>query len=1108
MRKILLLAVLTMGLFCSWQVVLAQKTLTGKVTDDKDGTSMPGVTVLIKGTTVGTVTDAQGAFKISAPANASTLVFSFIGFNTKEVAIANQKTINVRIQATTAQLGEVVVTAMGIAKQEKALGYASTTVKASEIIKTSPTNFAMALYGQAPGLQVGSSPGGSTSGVNMTIRGVNSITGKTQPLIVLDGVPIRDGEFNNGNYWGDQRLRGTGLLDINPEDIATISVLKGASAAALYGSEAVNGVILITSKSGKGKKGYSVDVNISTSVDHIAYLPDYQNVRGYGYPTYLNNVGQDANKFLHVTANGVDNRVLIGTSVNYGPVFDGKPIMAWDGIVRPYSAQRNNYSNLFQTANSTMYNVAIANSTENSNTRLSITHSENEGISMGSQENKNNFNLTSHHQYGKKVSVDVNVNYINNHIINRPYSIDRMINNFTGMIGPFDNGNWYLNKYQTSLGYHAVYGKSGQSLTPQENILYTGYRADIMDFVWNVKANKEDEYSDRIIANITTNYEIVKNLKLRSRFATDVTSRKIEDRNRNTVPLVFGNSGSFGFSSYRDNIFYGDLLLTYNKKLMPDLDFTIMGGYTAKNDKTSSESVSTNGGLSTENRFDLSSTINTLNSGGSLGQLVSDALIGTINFNYKDYLFLEGNVRRDRYSTMSPNNNTFAYPSLNSSFVFSEALHMPEFINYGKLRGSWGIVGNYPDQYNANIAYNQGTLGVTQKGGSPVLITTLPTSMGNDGIRPEKKHEIEFGLETRMFNNRVSLDISYYNAQLKDQILPLTTPISMGASSVLTNIGTLRNSGLEIGLNITAVKAGDFKWQTGINWAMNHNKIEKLTNGQNMLQHVDYDGSAAQLRSYVGQPMGDLYAPPVLKDASGQPIVGSDGTYQLETDPAKMKKVGNVMPIAIGGFFNTFTYKSFTLDAMIDFRIGGYVMPTGINWMTSRGLTKESLNHMDKAHGGLSYYINNAGAGVATSGITGPNGQTVFNDGMLLPGNAPDGTKNTNIVGQAYYYDVVYNWGGPQYGTARYELFMKKNTYYKMRDITFGYDLPKGFANKIGASKLRFSVYGRNLFYIYRNIKNIDGEATVAGSRWIQNVNNAGENPTTRTFGAMLRASF
>ena len=1108
MRKILLLTVLTIGFFCSWQSAFAQKTITGKVADEKDGTTIPGVTVVVKGTTIGTTTDMNGAFTLAAPANSATLVFSFVGFNSKEVAIGNQSSISVKISSAEAKLGEVVVTALGISKKDKALGYATTTVTSNEIIKASPTNFATALYGKAPGLQISASPGGSTSGVNMVIRGISSITGKTQPLIVMDGVPIRDGEYNNGNYWGDQRLRGTGLLDINPEDVESISVLKGASAAALYGSEAVNGVILVTSKNGKGRKGFTVDANLSTTVDNVAYLPKYQNVRGAGaQPNVISNT-QSADGFYHSIINGADTRQILDRSINYGPKFDGLPVMAWDGVMRPYSAQPNGVANLFQTAVSTNTNFAFSNSTENSNTRFSFTRTDNEGVSIGAKDAKNNFNLNSTYRFNKKFSVDINLSYMNGHITNRPYSTDRLVNNFSGMMGTFDNGNWYLNKYQTSQGWRYQTG-GGQSMTPNENIKYNGFKGDLMDFVWRVKTNSQDEYNDRLIGNVTLNYEIAKNLKLRTRFATDVTSRKTEDRNRSEQPILFYNSGYFGLSNYKDNIFYGDALLTYTKKLTSDLELSVMGGYTAKKQNYITTSVGTNGGLSVENRFDLSSSVNTANAGGSLGSSVSDALIGTANLNYKDYLFLEGNVRRDRYSTMAPQNNTFVYPSLNSSFILSEAYQLPEFISFAKLRASWGIVGNYPSQYAANVAYNQNTLGVIAAGGSPVIYTQLPGNMGNDGIRPEKKHEIEFGLQTKMFKNRLSLDIAYYNAQLRDQILPLTLPVSSGAGSVLTNIGTMRNTGLEVAINGTAIQTGDFKWEPGINWAINTNKIEQLANNAPELIHADYDGNAAVLKSTVGQSMGDLYAHAVLTNTAGQKLIGSDGLYQLDAD--HLKKIGNVLPKATGGIFNTFTYKSFSLDAMVDFRLGGYTMPTGINWMTSRGLTPISLTAMDKEHGGLSYYNQgNDGSkpGIATSNSAGPNGERVYNDGMLLDGVNPDGTQNKNIVSQAYYYWNVYNWGGPQYSESRYELYIKKNSFFKLREIAIGYDLPKNLIHKIGATKLRVSVYGRNLFYIYRTLKEVDPEATTAGSRWYQNVNNAGQNPSTQSYGIMLRASF
>jgi len=1107
-NKRLLLVLFT--LLVSNMLLLAQvkRTITG-VVNDNNGKPVPSATVSVKGTTQSVVTDENGRYSITVDKDNAVLVFSSVSFTSKEIAVGSSATLNASLETSAGDLTEVVVTSLGISKKQKALGYAVSTIKAEDITLTGSPNFGAALYGKAPGVRIGATPGGATSAVNITIRGINSITGKNQPLIVMDGVPIRDGEVKNNNYWGDQRLRGNGLLDINPEDIDNISILKGASAAALYGSEAVNGVVLITTKSGKGKKGFSIDVNANTSFDKVAFLPRYQNVRGAGAPLNISNGGQDDAGFVYydVDGDGVkETRGILGYSINFGPKFDGKPTMAWDGVIRPYEAQKDNYAGLFQTAQNSSINIALTQASENSNVRFSLTRQDNEGVSLGAKNSKNIANLNSTFRLGKKFSTDLLINYINQHTGNRPYSIDRMMNNFTGMIGRFDNADWYLNKYKTSKGYRYVRG-TNQSLTPAENIIYNGFKGDIADYVWRVNEHNEDEYSNRVIASLTNNWQIINNLKLRARIATDFTSQRTESRQSTEVPLAFGNSGYFGLTSYTNNILYGDVLLTYSKRLTPDFELSVMGGYTATEEKGTTVSRGTNGGLSTENLFDIAASVNTPNSGSSRYSLVKDAFLGTVNLNYKEYLFVEGTVRRDRTSTMNPNNNSFVYPSVNSGFIVSDAFNLPAFINYAKIRASWGIVGNYPDIYGANIAYNQNTLGVQAVGGQPVLYTTLPSSFGNDAIRPEEKHEIEFGLETEFLNKRLRLDISYYNAQIRDQILPLTIPASSGATSVLTNIGTLRNKGIEISITGTPIRTKNFRWEAGVNFSQNKNVVEKLSSGSNELLHADYDGNAAQLKSVVGQPMGDFYAHPVATDAKGELIVDPNGMYKV--DPDKMVKIGNAMPKVVGGIFNTFTYKGFTLDALLDFRIGGYVMPTAINWMISRGLLEESLNYMDKAHGGLSYYEDASGTRIQTNAAQGPNGEKVYEDGMLLPGVKADGSTNDYIASSADYYWTVYNWGGPQYSpNTRYELYIKKNSYVKFRELSLGYSLPVSLAKKIGAKKLQLSVFGRNLFYLYRTLKDLDAEQTVAGSRWYQSLTNVGTNPSTRTFGVMLRASF
>jgi hypothetical protein len=774
--------------------------------------------------------------------------------------------------------------------------------------------------------------------------------------------------------------------------------------------------------------------------------------------------------------------------------------------MRPYVAQENNYAALFNNPASSQVNVAISNSTENADIRLSLTRQDNEALSLNSKNSKNIANFNSTFRVSKRVTTDLMVNYINQNTANRPYSVDRMINNFTGMMTRFDNGAWYLDRYQTSRGYRFVTG-TGQSITPEENIIRNGFLGDIADYVWRVNRHRSSELSNRVIGSLTNSVRITDELSLRTRISTDYTYRYSEDRFATERPLAFGPSGAFGMGTEVFSILYGDVLLSYEKKLTDDVALTATAGYTARKDTFSRVTRSTNGGLSTENLFDVVASTNLPNNSSTRSFNVLDATLGTLNLDYKGVWYIEGTIRRDRISVMHPDNNTLYYPSANTSFILSDAIEMPHFISAAKLRGSWGVVGNYPDIYRANIAYTQNTLGTQQPGGANVLYTLIPGNFGNDGIRPEEKHEFELGLNMKFAQDRFGFDVSYYNAQIRDQILDLTLPWSAGAGSVLTNIGTLRNKGIEASLYGNVLRrTGGLNWDVTVNLARNRNTVEKLTDNATEILHNDYDGNAAQLRSTVGQPMGDFYARPVETNASGQKIVQPNGLYKI--DDQNWIKVGNAMPKVVGGIMNELSYKNFTLNVLADFQIGGHVMPTGINWMISRGLTEESLNYMNKERGGLSYYVNDDGKGVQTDAAQGPNGERVHHDGMLMEGVTADGQPNTNVISQALYYQRTYNWGGPQYSQSRYELYIQENTYFKLRELSFGYAFPSHIARKVGASNLNLSVFGRNLFFFYRNIKDLDPEVLTGGSRWSQTLTSAGTNPATRTGGVMLRARF
>ncbi|KFC58838.1 TonB-denpendent receptor [Flavobacterium gilvum] len=1092
---------------CFQNVNAQNKTISGVITDNAN-MPVPGVTVKEKGSKEGAITDESGAFKISAKEGA-TLVVSSIGFKTVEVKAADG--VKVKMQGATNELEGVTVTALGQSKKNKAIGYATSIIKSDAIVKTGSPTVANALYGKAPGVRISSTPGG-TGVINIQIRGVNSITGKNQPLIVVDGVPIRDGEVNNNDYWAQQRVKSNGFADLNPEDIENISILKGASAAALYGSEAVNGVVLVTTKSGTSKKGLGVDFNTSFASNPIAYTPKYQNVRGAGdTDSYSGNDTRSTNGFVMYDTNGdgiKDMRGIQNVTRNFGPKFDGQPIMSWDGIVRPYSFQKDGFKNLFQNSWDATTNISISSKGENSNTRFSYTHYDSQGLSLGHKIAKNTFNLNTSFKVGTRSKTDIVVNYINQNVNNRARIVHELVNGFGGMIGTFDNGDWYKGKYQTSLGYKYVEGAGTQSLTPSENIIYNGFKGDIGNFMWNVNANQELEKTNRLMASITETFDITKELKVKGRISTDLTSINTEDENRVDKPLVYGfGPGSFSMRSDDYNLTYADVMLTYNKQINDDFNVNALVGYSGSQETVSWLSRSTSGGLSVEGWYDMNASVNTPSSDSYRKEVVKDALFGTLSGSFKNYLFVEATLRRDRTSTMNPNNNSFIYPSINTSFILSDAVKLPEVINYAKIRGSWGKVGNYPDPYRANVAFNQSTLG-TQGTTSPILITNSSSSYGNEGIKPEMKNEIEVGFETKFLDRRLGLDFSYYNAKIKDQILDMSLAPTTGATSILANVGELSNQGFEIALTGSPIRTQDFSWDVTLNWAKNINKIVKLANGATELLHADYE-DGAQLKSVVGESMGGLYAHPIRVDANGKQIVGDDGTYQLDGD--KWEKYGTAMPSGIGGLINSFTYKAFTLDVNIDYSYGGYVMPSGISWLTSRGLTEKSLGAMDTEHGGLSYYQdkNQVGYQVPVGTTAGPNGERVFNDGMLMDGVLADGSVNKNVIPQERYYNYSYNWGGPKYGSnSIYKDYIQRNDYIKLRELSLAYALPTSIANRIGASKISFSVFGRNLFYFYRTVKDMDAEATTAGSRWSQNVNNAGLTPSTRTFGGMLRVSF
>ncbi|MFV0330007.1 MAG: SusC/RagA family TonB-linked outer membrane protein [Dysgonomonas sp.] len=1094
-------------LLCSHVFAQAQ-TVTGIVKDRYDEPII-GASVAVKGTTNGTLTDTDGKYSISSTGANSVLVFSFVGYKSQEVPVASQSVINVTLQDSDQQLDEVVVTALGIRKESKKLGYAISTISANELTKAAAPNLGSALYGKASGVRIQTAPGGIAGAITINVRGLNSITGTNQPLIVMDGVPIHNGDANLDGYWTNQRIQSNGLADINPEDIESISVLKGASASALYGSEAANGVVIITTKSGKGTTGVGVDFSASLTFDPISYMPKYQTKYGPGVQVSartdangLNAEGWRTNGWDD--RNGVNHRRGSSTTRYWGPKYDGQDVLYYDGTVRKYSPINDNpWSEIFRTGITQQYNLAVTNATEKSNFRFSYTYVDNKPTQYNSTYQKHNFNLTGNYNITKNIKLGYGVNYMLQDQKNPPYRISRITNNITGMAGPFDDVKYLREHTKTSMGYLNQAYTETNHLTPDEGFEWKPAPYDMVsEYFWNVLGKEYLTNNNRLIANVAPSWEIIKGLTLSGRLATDYTTEKIEKKEQVEQSIVFDpNRGYYGLENKRYEIFYGDVMLTYDTNLTDKLGLGATVGWQGRTEREFNSSVGTTGGLSVENWFHLNASNGVKSAEMTKREFLKTAFLGSLSLSYDSWAYLEGTARQEKISTLAPGNNSFFYPSVNGSIIYTELFRdkMPSWYDYGKIRASYGIVGNAPPIYKGTQGYVQNTAG------GEWIYNTVDKEVGNVDLRPEKKFEWEFGLESKFLNNRLGFEISYYTNRIEDQILNTTMPTSSGAKSIWLNVGELKNQGLELSLYGTPVQTRDFTWELRGNLAWNKNKVTKLADGIDQLEHKNWDNGSAYLYSKVGRPMGEIYALTPKQDENGNYIIREDGFYQLTDEPVK---VGNAMPKVIGGFATTFNYKNFALDMSFDFRIGGAVMNVPYQYMMGQGAIEESLKYHDGEGWGKTFYFDANRNVVPFTGSVGPNGERIYDNGVVLKGVKADGSENTTMIPGDLLAYYTYNWGGyDPTDVTYYSHSIFDNTYVKCRELSLSYNLPQSVLSKIKCKSLQLSVFGRNLFYLYKNLPMLDAEAA-DGTTWITQTDIGGSTATTRSIGVALRASF
>jgi len=1082
----------------------AQQTVTGTVTGSSG--VLPGVTVVVVGTKNATKTAENGRYSIEAN-NGQKIKFSLIGYKEKEMTV-NGTHLNVSLYEDIESLDEVVVTAMGIKREERKLGYGVSTIKSEDIVRAAPTNLASALYGKAAGVGISSNPGGATSAVSIDIRGLNSMSNPRQPLLVVDGVISRNGEANNSGYWDSPRIQGNGILDIHPENIENITILKGAAATALYGSEAGAGAILITTKSGKGAQGFGVDFNSSYGFENVAILPNYQSVFGQGAnkTSNLQTTGTDEG---WITLN-IDGKEYLRPWANqwqhFGPKYDGRDIYYFDGSIRKYEPYTDNWKNFYKTGFSAVNNIAIYNANEKANYRFSYSRNDYSGVMEGGNQGKNTFNLNSSVNISPKIKFDLTANYMSEKVTNRPWQIDRLTNNYGGFLSPTIDMKTLRNLYKTSDGYKYV-TFDNQQRNLDEAFKYRIVGGDILDYFWTQLERNYVENTNRLLASSTVTYSVLDNLSIRGRLGTDYTGYQNENKEPNEFSTVFGPSGYYSTAFNRYNYTYGDLLLSFNQRLTEKIELHTQLGYQATRKEMRYSSQNTEGGLAQENWFSFNNSNNTPKGTSRKEFETKDGVFAILGLDINNYLFLEGSLRQERTSTLAPKNNIFYYPSISAAFELSNALRLPSYVNYSKLRVSYGEVGNPPGSYSANEVYNTTVV-------NGALSYYLTGKAGNDKLKNERKKEFEIGWENRFFNNRGGIEITYYNNKIIDQINNLAVPTSMGASSIIYNVGTMQNQGIEIALNITPIKNHDFIWNTKINFAVNGNKLLKLNEDLNLkeLQHNSVDNGALIVKSTPGRPAYDIYSYVLTRNENGELLVGNDGFYVPDfTSPDALKRLGNLQPKSIGGFINDISYKNLSLNIVVDYKWGAQIFSNTLQFAKSGGLLEETLFGRDTEYGGLSYYVDgNRNNVIAPSGASsGPNGEKIFSDGMIMNGIKADGSQNQTIISAADYYTNTYFWGAYP-GSGRkgtYASAIYDNNYIKMRELALTYNFPKSVISKLKAQNISLTAYGRNLFYFYKSLPHLDPEAGV-GTNYVSRAAIGGSGAAARSYGLSLRMNF
>lgn len=1055
-------------------------TVRGIVTTEEDGEPVIGASVIVKGTALGTVTDVNGRFELSGlPPSATRLLISYISLMAKEVAIAPQ--VSVTLKSDTHLLDEVVVTALGISREKKALGYTAQEVKQDALVQGKDNNLLNSLSGKIAGVRITNTQGDVGSS-RIVIRGETSIAGENQPLFIVDGIPVDNSQLNARSSGRDFK---NAIADLNPEDIKTLTVLKGPNAAALYGARAAHGAIVITTKGGdKRQKGIGITLHSSTQVSFVATLPEFQNLFGQGAGgrfSYVDGKGAGVN-------DGVDEswgpRLDIGLLI---PQFDSPLDADGNRVATPWVSHPNNVRDYFRMGISTNSGISVARGDDKYQFRVGYNYEKQVSIVPDAGTNKTNISLNTDYHLAKWIVVGATANYIVYTAPSLPGSATPSGSNVRSN-SPMLQFLWFGRQVDTN-SLKADYTRNWNS-SYYDNPF------------WSASYNTQSQERHRLIGDLHAEFRLTDGLNVRFRTSTDWYN----DRRKSKVKWGSAGAGS-PYGSYAEDAYTvkennTEVLATYIKQLNKNWGIDALLGFNVRN-KQYENNYQAAPRLAVADLYTLTNSRDPLTSSNDFYRLRQYGLYGSIQLDYRRWAFLNITGRNDWSSTLPVDNNSYFYPSVTASVLLSEAFGWrSKAVNYLKIRGGWSQVGADANPYQLATVFTS----ETAFNGNPLQSSS--TIGMNPNLKPEKTSSIEAGFEAAFGDNRLYLDFTYYKTDSRNQILKLATTAASGYTSQVRNAGHIRNRGYEIQLGAVPIQTSKgFRWNLDLNYGANSSKVVKLDD-EGLITSYQLYSSGIQILASVGEAYGTLFGTSYVRDANGNVVVDANGLPKISTTN---KTLGKFTPDWTGGISNTFSYRSLSLSFLIDASVGGSIFSNTNKTGKYTGVLANTLSGRDAEHGGLWYYTDAMGNNVrlpespsysvSSDGLyyAQVNGQStrVYQDGIMVEGVTESGSKNEEVVSAEKYYHRIYSIA---------EANVYDASYVKLREVALSYRLPRLWTQKLHLQEASVTLTGRNLWTIYKSVPNIDPESalTTGNAQGVE----AYSLPTTRSFGVNLSVKF